>query len=263
MNLIEQLSKELEILHLNEFEKVIYIYLRCCEIFSFDSRWYYADVYDEEEKLREKLLTRTFNVENIDSKEEVLCKSFSIHILKPLIEYFTNLPCEIGTQGTHVYVVVEYKGVKWKLDATLCDLQRVKLEIPTTGFTSGRPRDAMVISEIDSDLGYCQKTMEEYRSLIHGENNTECVKEIAEILENSKAKYHYSDAVYLYDDVLGGRNYSENNKTYLDRYYNFHKLVDVQGEYSYFELAKHGDEFSIKKIRPIEYKVLTKYFRCK
>ena len=52
MNLIEQLSKELSTLHLNDFEKARYIYLRCCEIFSFDSRYTYASFFDDD-KIRD------------------------------------------------------------------------------------------------------------------------------------------------------------------------------------------------------------------
>ena len=48
MNLIKTLDDELSQMHLTDFEKARYIYLRCCEIFSFDARWYFTDLLDDE-----------------------------------------------------------------------------------------------------------------------------------------------------------------------------------------------------------------------
>ena len=269
MNLIEQLSKELSQLHLNDLEKARYIYLRCCEIFSFDSRVYFTDLFDDSQ-LRNKILRKRFNVENIN-EYLVVYHSFSRYILKPLIEYFTNLKCSVVKDRTgHSYLIVEYLGKEWILDATNKDLARVKLSLPTEGFTSCVEKMDLLIPEIDTNLGFTTKSIDDYKNLITGNGSTEMVrtemvKSIGTILKNSNAKYYYSDASFLLEDVLGISNFSSNNDTYVDSNYNFRRLIDVPNEYSFFELSKEENEkeYSIKRIKRIDYTVAKKYLKHK
>lgn len=259
MNLIGQLSDELDGRHLTDLEKARYIYLRCCEIFSFDSRWFYTCLFDDTE-LHNKILRKKFNIENI-SDELVICHSFSKYILKPLIDELTNLDSMIIKGDAHSYLYMNNDGQGWKLDATMGDLARVKLDLPTRGFTSGMIEQDLELDDIDMDLGFFSKNQEYYERLAAGNSFTDCIENIGHILKESKAKYHYSDAIFLYD-MLDGM-YSEDTYTHVDKDYNFHRLIDVCDEYSFFDLTKRDGEYSIKKIRSDEYKRLSKNLKYK
>ena len=254
MNLIEKLDDELSGIHLDDFEKARYIYLRCCEIFSFDYRWFFTDLFNDD-KLHRKIINKEFDLENIDD-ELVICHSFSKYILKPLIENLTNLDCRLIKNVTHSFVEVNYYGQDWKLDATMGDLARVKLDLPTKGFTSGIDDYDLEVDEIDLNLGFCSRTIDDYSRESLGNSFTDSIENIGRILKNSKAKYHFSDALFLYDMLVNA--YSEDNNTYADRNYNFHRLIDVYHEDSFFDLSKYDDEYCLKRIRYDEYKQLTK-----
>ena len=254
MNLIAQLDSELHEMRLDDFEKARYIYLRCCEIFSFDSRWFFTDLFRDNE-LHEKILHKKFNVEKIDD-ELVICHSFCKYILKPLIEKLTNLDCKLVRNTTHSYLEIYYYGQYWKLDATMGDLARVKLDLPTKGFSCGLDDYDLEVSEIDLNFGYCSKTQEDYERMTVGNSFTDSIENIDYILKNSKARYHYSDALSLYDMLATA--YCEDDYTYLDRDYNFHRLIDVCDEYSFFDLSKSNGEYRLRKIGYEEYKTLAK-----
>lgn len=259
MNLIKKLDEELSQKNLNDFEKARYIYLRCCELFSFDARWFFTDVYNDIE-LHDKLRYKKFDIENIDD-DLVICHSFSEYILKPLIDELTTLDCRLHKDENHSCVFIKRNGTDWKLDATLGDLARVKLDIPTTGFASGYISDDLVLDDIDLELGYCLKNIEEYERMANGNSFTDCIENIGYILRDSKAKYHYSDVLGLYDMLAAP--YSIDNHTYLEDNYKFHRLIELFDEYSFFDLSKEDGEYRIKRIRPDEYKHLVKTLKCK
>ena len=256
MNLLKMLDDELKDKHINDLEKARYIYMRCCEIFHFDSRYWYTDVFDDIE-LHNEILNKKFDIENIDD-EAVICFSYATHILKALIDRLTNLHCSVVPEGSHAYVLLDYKCNEWKLDATLGDLSRVKLELPTQGFVCKKTSLTKELDDIDLSLGFNKKTDDYYTNLITGNNFTENIISIGEILSNTKAKYHYDDAWFFFTEVLGGYHYSSDNNTYLNDKYEFHRLIDTIGEYSFFDLSKRDGVCSIKRITRNEYETLAK-----
>lgn len=264
MNLIEQLSKELSTLHLNDFEKARYIYLRCCEIFSFDSRYTYASFFDDD-KIRNKILNNRFNPEDIKDTRCV-CTSFS-PLVKYLIDLLTSLNSNVVYINKHCFLILDYKGKEWILDATLGDIVRVKLDLPTQGFTLDRlkvEREPLV-KDIDMSLGFGNKTNDDYTKLITGNTLTENVESIGKILSNSKAKYHFSDVEFLLDEVLGCSGYDGDVNPYIGDKYDFHRLIHINrnDEYSFFDISKEDTEYTLKRIKRIDYDVYKKYLRHK
>lgn len=261
MNLIKTLDDELNQMHLTDFEKARYIYLRCCEIFSFDSRWFYTDIR-RDEKTHLEILNKKFNLENIDS-DLVICHSFSKYILKPLIDYFTSLECEHVNNGGHSFVRIKSKNSscsyqEWDLDATLGDMKLVKLDLPTKGFRCNVPEYDRLLDEIDLDLGFCSLNGDYYENLSRGNSITDSIENIGRVIRDSKACNHFSDASYLYDLYI--LPYSDDRYVYFDKNYNFHKLVDVCGEYSFYDFSKENGSYQLRKIRPSEYKDLSNSF---
>jgi len=258
MNLIEMLADELSQMRLTDFEKARYIYLRCCEIFSFDSRWFYTDAR-RDEKTHLEMLNKKFDLENIDS-DLVICHSFSKYILKPLIDYFTSLKCEVINTGGHSFVRIKSKGPEcfeqeWDLDGTLGDMKLVKLDLPTKGFKCSIPEYSTLLEEIDLDLGFCNLNEEYYDSLSRGNSITDSIENMGRTIRDSKAGRHFSDASYLYDLYI--LRFSDDRYVYFDKNYNFHRLVDVCGEYAFYDFSKQDGAYQLRKIRPCEYKDLS------
>lgn len=266
MNLIEQLSKELSTLHLNDFEKALFIYLKCCDIFSFDSRWFYSEALGDYE-LHDKILNKKFDVENIDSKL-VICHTICPDILEKLIHELTTLDCRTVKYMGHSYVNIDPSdacyGQSWRLDSVLGDMPRVKLGIHVRDFECGMDRYDLLVKEIEYDLGYGKLCEDYYRQQASSDTYTDCIENMALILSRSTAKYHFHDASFLFTKVLNGNSYSNDCSIYYDKNYNFHRLIDVSSptEYSFFDFSKENGEYRIKRIRSDEYKKLVKELHC-
>lgn len=75
MNLLNDMYKKLEKDFQNKstISKIYFIYVRLCELFQYDSRWYWAI---GEEKLKEEIFNKEIDITNITSNK-VVCSSFS------------------------------------------------------------------------------------------------------------------------------------------------------------------------------------------
>lgn len=256
MNLLETIDDELRYRHLNDFEKARYIYLRCCELFSFDVRWKYSFITNDY-KLNDELKNKRFDIENIDT-DLVICYSFTRDILKRLINEFTILDCSVKDELGHVFLNMECDGHTWKLDATdNGDLARVKLNLPTVDFKSSIPDYELILDEIDLNLGFDILDEAYYQRQVAGNSFTDCIENAGYVLGNSKAKYHFSDVMLLYS-LLMSKYCESSHTTCFDKDYKSHKLIEVTGEYSFFDLCKDDDEYKLKRITSNEYKRLTK-----
>ena len=256
MNLIELLSNELKDKHLTEFEKTRHIYLRCCEIFSFDTRWYYTYLFDDD-KLKEEIKTRQFNVENIITTL-VVCHSNSKYILKPTIEYLTNLEVELH-EGGHSYLMLKYGDEYWRLDATIGDLARVKMGLTTEGFTSNSLDYKKILTDVDQELKREYKGKEYYYDRLNYDSFATIIKSVSRLLSESACKYHYSDASHFYTSLAG--TYSKKDMTYTDDKYNFIRLIKLMDDYSHYMLHKQSDEYKLDEISEEEYLTLTRTMR--
>ena len=75
MNLLEKLNSELKDKHYNDLEKMRYIYLRTCELFSYDET-YYTSLALNNEKLHQEIRNSYFDITNID-KFKVICYTYA------------------------------------------------------------------------------------------------------------------------------------------------------------------------------------------
>ena len=91
MDLLETLHDELKDRHFSEEEKMLYIYLRTCQEFSFDDRFFYLDFYEPE--LKQELESKEFDPHHIDS-HLTICHPH-IRLLKNLVDELTQLSTKI------------------------------------------------------------------------------------------------------------------------------------------------------------------------
>ena len=253
MNLVELLSQELKDKHFTEFEKVRYIYIRCCQIFSFDTKWHYLSLFKDKD-LKNKLANKRFDIENID-EYLVVCHTFSKYILKPLIEELTNLKVDLE-EGEHTILTLSYGPHIWELDATLGDLTRVKAKLKTNGFTGDFPNSDIVVDDIDKTIGYIRHNKDYFINRINGNNDTERTESIGRLLASSDCKYHYADASFYYSFLAFAVVPSQHDLTYIGDDYKFNKLIKLENDDTYFNLYRKKTVYSLNQIDKEEYNTL-------
>jgi len=150
MNLLELIEKDLNNKDWDLYTKARYLYLKSCELFSYDYRCHYAD-----RNFIEKLLAKEFNLENINDNR-VLCGSWSSQIYLELLKIIGiegTLHCNYGS---HQYVKFNIDDQEIIADACVCnDLARVKFGNNTLGFYPCRKRyDHRKIEDLDRKIGY-------------------------------------------------------------------------------------------------------------
>ena len=257
MNLMEIVSNELKDKHYTDFEKSRIIYLLCCQLFSFDTRWYYCEIFGDYD-LEEYIKTRSFDLENIDSRL-IVCHTFSKNILKPLLDYFTNLEA-YAHEGGHSYVMLKDEH-EWKLDATLSDLFRVKLNLPTNGFTCRYVDEDKVLADVDNEINYKYKEKKDYYKMLNHDTYMTIIECIGKLLSKTNCKYHYYDARTLFTFLSA--TYYEDFQTYTDSDYNFMCLMKVLRLDYYYRIYKENEEYKLGKLDKGSYKELTRTLRCR
>ena len=254
MNLFEIINRELSDKHLNEFEKVRYIYLRTCEIFSFDSKWHFADLFDDYELLN-FIAGRKFDIKDIDDRL-VVCYSYTRYILDELLREFTSIDTKI-VMGTHCYLIANISGERWILDATMGDLAAVKIGLPTGGFRNDNSNFRKNLEEIDKELGYIYVKRKDILSTMNDLNITEKVYLINQLLSKSNSRYHYSDAHFFLVWLMSSFYLNIKAGTYVNYDYEFHRLIEVLDNQSFFDMSKNEDgEYRIKQINQEDYLIL-------
>lgn len=260
MDLLKLLDEELSKKHLTEFEKVRYIYLRTCELFSFDAKYNSASLFDE--NLYNAILNRKIDIRNVNNFL-VVCHSYSDALIK-LIRELTTAQVELH-QGAHSYVYYYEKDYTiWHLDATYGDMSRVKLNLGTYGFSSGGLYSREKLIEIDETMGYQTKSKLEYLKEIDVSSKEAIFKSINILLKNSKCKKEFSDALFFVEWLLLGINCCEyNNSTYVGEDFNFHEIFSLPYNEELFCLSRSNNGYELKTCGREEALRLTRNLKTK
>lgn len=261
MNLLNIFEEELSKLHLTEFEKVRYIYLRTCELFSFDARYNFTELFPDKD-FYQQLINRRIDITN-STDFLVVCHSYSRDILLRLIREFTEANVTLHN-GLHTFV--EYKtrnGQLWTLDGTNGDLARVKMDLDTRGF-NGEINSKEILFETDFIIGYKQKNKMEYLKQIDISSLREIFNSINKILQNSKCKREFSDAFFLVEYLLYGINFYEfNTSCYVGENYSFHQIFNPIGSDDYLCLNKINSFYELNPLKKEDCLKLTRNLQTK
>jgi len=242
MDLLTMLDHELSSMHLNDFEKVRYIYLRTCELFSFDARYNYTSLFSDD-LLYDAIINRKIDIRNVNDFL-VVCHSYSREVLMKLIRELTTAQVEVYGEA-HSYV--KYQA-NWLLDATYGDLARVKLGLETRGFEK-IPQDKQLLAETDSIIGYTPKSKMEYLEKIDLSSIDTIFKSINLLLRNSKCNKEFSDALFFVEWILYGINcYEFKESCYVGEDYKFHQIFIFPNIEHIFCLSKEDESYGIKCI---------------
>ena len=259
MNILELLDEELKGKHLTELEKARYIYLRYCDLFSFDYRWFIAEAF-KDNNMKKEILNKKIDLENVKDNR-VICHN-GTPLLKYMIDLYTSLLTNIVSNTEHSSLqVTEENGRVWDLDPTFGDMPKLKLGISPIGMSSGYKGHTEYLNEIDSSLGYSFIEKDDYRNRIKGKLYSEKIKSIGNILDTSKVKYHYSDTNYYLRMMTN--KFIIDPVTHFDKDYNFHFLMEFIEDDTFFDVKKEYNEYKIKQINENEYEELVKTLRYK
>lgn len=133
MNVLETLSKELTDKDWTLEEKCYYIYLRSCQIFSYDPRYYFIILVLHDLNLHEKLRNLKIDLKNVENNL-VICSSFSDQVLSPLLSELLGINSFINGIG-HTWVNFHDSKRIIKADATAnSDICRAKMQLTTYGY---------------------------------------------------------------------------------------------------------------------------------
>lgn len=264
MNLIEKVESAISNPDWDLYTKARYLYLKSCEYFTYDYRYYYGDI-----NLTRELLNKEIDLENI-TDNKVICGSWANQVYIPLLELIGINGEIVGTYTGHQYVKFLIDGKEVLADACgVSDLAHVKFHNNTRGFYPNHKHyDYDQIPKIDQNIGYLDteyfitrlnkriSTLEEQfqnngnpQDLFYqDEFLISKLYEIKEMLESFSNLKEFTDCQFFIDYVLGKMltNF-EKDKIYKFDLYNpylpdwdFKRLyqVDLTNDILYFLLEK-------------------------
>lgn len=139
MDVLETLSKELE--RKRNFitkedllldEKIRFLYLRVCQLFTYDSRYHYISVLGHKgKKLQKEILNKQFDLKNVTDFRGV-CSSIS-SAFAIIVEELLGVKVDLQ-MGDHVWAKFTSCYGQIKTDATMGDLTRAKMGVATRGY---------------------------------------------------------------------------------------------------------------------------------
>ena len=248
MNVLEYVQNELKGKHLTDLEKLRYIYLVDCQLFSFDARWYYFSLW-QDFNLCEELIKKEIDLTNVNDFR-VICISNSKSVLKSLVDEFTSINSYVVYSGGHYFLRTTGDFGTIDLDPTNSDFATSKIGLRPKSFllndSSLNDNDRFNFQkELDDSLGKSFKTKLEVIGKHQRRTASENLKVVADLINEHNLKY-YSDAATLF------RKYADNEKinyaTYASKDYDFHKLALYYPDNSLYELSKIDECYKVNII---------------
>ncbi len=218
MNVLATLDKELKNKNWDKGTKGRYLYLRCCELFSFDPRYnyyMYLDSFEDEITQKFRLRERKINLEDV-TDFRLLCINYT-PIYQELMDKLLEIPCnKVGTGHVYPEFSEPEEVYKVKADATKSDLARVKMKLKTRGYKAIDYNFYDVferkVDKMDSEIGYKKDRYAD------------------EILEKQAVDY-------LQKEWLN-TNARTDIETLVNRMNEVKRLFEGYGNYSYYSDAK-------------------------
>ena len=233
--------------HLSNAEIIRFIYDYCCNYFSFDVRWFYANNFADNE-LTKQIRNQKYDLENITT-DLVICHTMIREIIKPLVEYFTsgNVVTKVGGGSSHADLQVYDKSDFYCLDPTLEDLQRVKLGIMPTNYSSYN--SISELREMDKSFGFNLGTDDDIKAKIFdGMDMDDYVENMSYILSKTPANKHFVDAYYMIKEYF--YFHPSRTSTFVSPDYDIHKLFFDDKTKKIYELSKEYGVYDIKETSP-------------
>ena len=196
LNISEDITKKLDKKDYNDFEKIRYIYLYICRLFSYDIRFTVGN-----DELKERLYTYEPKIESIDEYELVcysICRvledALKLFGFKPVLKKENN-----NLKYSHVYLELNYKDYVIKLDPTKRhDITRVKMNSNTIDFVSLTNEGLFDIELKDAD----DKIKKDTSGVdLYEFYNNETIELLVETIEKSAIKRQLTSDELFYEKL--------------------------------------------------------------
>lgn len=204
-------------------EKARYLYIRSCQLFSYDERYTYMifkNMYDLK-GLKDEIVLKEIDLRNVTKTDFlVVCTRYSRYVLPVLLEEFLDITCNVSGKG-HEYNTFDLGLSRYIADATnRCDLERVKMGLRTKDYYDldiGRKLSDSRVEKIDRKIEYLKDEYfdDKLERIINGfenEYNSRKLNEvdyllakvdkIKNIFDEINTFRQYSDASYCVNYLL-------------------------------------------------------------
>lgn len=223
MDLISKIHGEVDGKDWDQLTLARYLYLRSCEEFCYDNRFFYAD-----NDFCREIRNRVIDLKNY-SDNRIVCESWAGQVYIPLLEEF-GIGCKFEGLGRgHQYVSVDLNGKELVADACICsDTARVKMKNSTRGFYSNERflLSSDKLKEIDINIGYINS---EYFIDKLRRNITEASEE---------------------DTYCYGNGYTQNDNKLISSFYNIKSYLDDLKNIKSFSDSEYVIVYLMDKILP-------------
>lgn len=233
MNVIKMIEGELKNQDWDTIEKAKYIYNRSCELFTYDSRYYYADYH-----LKRELKYKKIDLENVEDNR-VVCSSHAREVCLPLLELI-GIKGEVLDEEAHGKVKVKLCQEDYIMDAAgNLDFMRVKIKRSTRGFypllRRDEYRDSTEMKRIDQKIHYIQ---EDYFDI-----EKEFIKNPTDGLKFSQIQSFLREHPTIQ---------SENDVSKVIDYFATHLLTSTQAYRMQELFLQYSNDWDIKRLYTIE-----------
>ena len=107
MNVLDMLSKEIQNKNWTTEEKARYLYIRSCQLFSYDERYNFTDLDACQRFCFSKIVDRKIDLEDV-TDNRVICKSYSREVLSKILLELLGIEC-IETGKAHAWNIFNDK----------------------------------------------------------------------------------------------------------------------------------------------------------
>lgn len=227
MNVLETLNDELKNKHWTKEEKARFLYLRSCELFSYDNRYHFCGYFENPKERREAIRNRKINLEDV-TDFTVICTTHIKEVYKELLRELADIDGEVEwviKDVGHPWIEFNDGIRRIKADSTNgSDISRVKMKLNTTDYGPAKIEInedyEKYLKEIDKKIGYIKQN---YYSTTINTQVTEMYKEYK--------KVHHGLNTASYTNLLYYEIYTI--MRYLEQYKKFPNFSDVEYALSY------------------------------
>lgn len=142
-------------------EKARYLYIRSCELFSYDARYkcdLFWTIYGKE-VVEKEIINKKIDLRNVEDFR-VICTSYSSSVINGILGELLNIIVKIhrGKFGIHQKVSFEIGQKEYYADATVGeDIAGVKIGLETEGYYNYDKTQILNLKKIDRKIGYSGK----------------------------------------------------------------------------------------------------------
>lgn len=268
MNILEELNHDLKKNWTIE-EKIRYIYLKTCFLFSYDERYLFYKQINDEENLK-RIKNKHIDLTNLQEENRVICTTYAKEIISKLITELLNIKVELHG-NSHNYIIINNSPQRIKADATISsDLARVKINLNTKGYREIHTSSNFEakLKEMDKNIQYISKEYFNYylnkveqSKLFASSNFLEFQLDKLKLIENIFQTYNlknYTDAsfaisylskkltIHLQEFLLLQISNQENNINKWN-FLNIYQLTDKK-DTIYYILDKQNKYYTFNEI---------------